>query len=95
MPMTPFMGVRISWLMLARNVRLEPRRFEGLSFRAWAKAASNRRRSVISRKMTVIVTREPDQVTCDADTSAGNSLPSFLRHQISPCGPVCRRPDAR
>ncbi len=27
MPMTPFIGVRISWLMLARKSRLEPRRF--------------------------------------------------------------------
>ena len=87
MPMMPFMGVRISWLMLATERRLDARRFEGLVAR-WAKAASNRRRSVMSRKMTVIVTREPT-VTCDADTSAGNSLPSFLRHQISPCGPVC------
>ena len=50
MPMMPFIGVRISWLMLARNSLLARLACSAASF-AFCSSSSARLRSVISEKM--------------------------------------------
>ena len=53
MPRTPFIGVRISWLMFARNSDLS-RADSSAASRARASSASMRLRSVMSRTMAQI-----------------------------------------
>ena len=52
MPMTPFIGVRISWLMVARNSDLSRDASSALS-RARMRASSASLRSLMSRAITV------------------------------------------
>ena len=88
MPMTAFIGVRISWLMFARNSWRDRAAFSAMS-RARATTASNARRSVTSR--TAAVTRMPSSPSIeDREISAGNSDPSLRRPERSMPAPMGR-----
>ena len=58
MPMTPFIGVRISWLMLARNSDLSRTDSKAAS-RACSSSAAIWLRSVMSRLMPIMPTILP------------------------------------
>ena len=58
MPMTPFMGVRISWLMLARNSLLARLAASAASL-AWCNSVSVRLRPVMSRDTPNVPTMSP------------------------------------
>ena len=85
MPITPFIGVRISWLMLARNSD-----FSRDASIAWAcataRSSSMRLRSVMSLKVITAPVASPvtaaSSTIGNAEYSAGNELPS-LRHMTS------------
>ena len=62
MPKTPFMGVRISWLMLARNSLLARLAASAASF-AFFSSSAVRLRSVISRAMDESPTTLPPAST--------------------------------
>ncbi len=82
-PMTPFMGVRISWLMLARNSLLA-RLAESDSRAAAAKAASARLRSVMFCSAPTTRTGRPRSSRSTSDVeNAQTSLPSARRSRYS------------
>ena len=90
MPTTPFIGVRISWLMFARNWDLS-RALALASSIASRSACSVRLRSVISRTMPMAA-NTVCSMTMDSESSTGNSEPSLRRAAIP--GPANRRAGA-
>ena len=88
MPMMPFIGVRISWLMLARNSLLARLAASAASL-ARRSSSSARLRSVMSRMMPM--TRPfPPALFGLSVMSTGNSLPSFRRPYNSRPEPIGR-----
>ena len=82
MPKTPFMGVRISWLMLARNSLLARLAASAASFAFCISAI--RLRSVMSWAMDETPTTLPSASTTEeADTATGAWLPSFRTRTVS------------
>ena len=81
MPITPLSGVRISWLILARNSLLARLAFSAASL-AWRSSASACFRAVMSRMNAVKVHSPPDHAGVIA-TSTGNSRPSRRTATIS------------
>ena len=73
MPMTPFMGVRISWLMLARN-SLFARFASSATTLAAPSSASTRLRAVMSREMPSAPTTRPSS-TCGVRVSSATTTP--------------------
>ena len=80
MPSTPFIGVRISWLMVARNCDFARLAASACS-RARTSSDSARFRSVMSRRMLVKKTSSPLRTSLTA-ISMANSVPS-LRIAVS------------
>ena len=81
MPITPFIGVRISWLMVARNSDLSRDVSSALS-RARMRASSASLRSLMSRAITVAYARPP-AVQPEQDISIGTTWPSARRPRSS------------
>ena len=77
MPSTPFIGVRISWLIVARNWDLARLAASACS-RARTSSACARLRSVMSRRTAVKNTSSPMRISLSA-SSSGN--------RCHPCGP--------
>ena len=73
--MMPFIGVRISWLMLARNSLLARLAASAASL-ASSRAACARLRSVMSRNVTTAPTASPSLRIGYAQYSTGKLVPS-------------------
>ena len=74
MPMTPFIGVRISWLMLARNSPLA-RVAAIAASRAARSASSASSGSVMSRAIPVNIRRSPSRIRSPPGASGTSSRP--------------------
>ena len=85
MPKMPFIGVRISWLMLARNSDLS-RAWSRAASRACWSASSTPLRSVTSRR-AAMASRCPPSSTSLTASSSGKLDPSRRRPTSSPRGP--------
>ena len=83
MPMMPFIGVRISWLMFARNSRLQPRRLERGVARLPDRALRLAARGDIFHRALVI---EQLAVRCRARRARARRPRSRCR----PCGSISR-----
>ena len=80
-PITPFIGVRISWLIVARN-SLFARLAACAASLACTSSVSTRLRSLMSR-MKALKTASFSSDTAEMDSSTGNSDPSRRSAVIS------------